>query len=249
MELSNLSIIILLALFALVHMIYKNVSSQLTTKSYIATTYMYIFFALLLIVLINDMDFIKIDSGAKFTALAFLTIVLVFVLALLPQENQLMKHLAWIAFVGCLAIMLAPTIDFAKSENILNNVLITISIMFATMTYFAYNKPLGYFDSWYPFLYSSLLGIVVLSLVNIIFSDLNSYGFNSRNFIISCVSILVFNGFLLYDTQKIIKQGKILNFVCAGKNNLECADYPTKSLSVILDVINLFTATTRVYKN
>ena len=93
------------------------------------------------------------------------------------------------------------------------------------------NKPLTYFDSWEPYLISGLIGIIVSRLFNFIFIfifiDLNySKGFNGRDWIISIFTVVLFNGFLLYDTQKIIKEGIILDKNCVGKDNLSCADYP-----------------------
>lgn len=247
MALSTLSIIILVSLAALVFMVYRNVTSQLTDKSYLSTTYIYVFMALLLIVLINDTNFIQIDSGMKYTALGFLALILVVALQFISQENQVMKHLVWIALIGTIGLLLSPAIDAARSQNILNKVLITISVMFIVMTYFAHTQPLGYLDAWQPYLFAGLIGIVVSSLTNVIFSDLGSSGFNTRDLVISGIAALLFNGFLFYDSQKIIKESKVLSNVCVGKDNLICADYPTKSLGVILDLVNLFTSTTNVY--
>ena len=50
--------------------------------------------------------------------------------------------------------------------------MVTIGTMFAIMTYLAYIEPLTFFDSWYPYLYMGLIGIIVSQLANIIFSDL-----------------------------------------------------------------------------
>jgi FtsH-binding integral membrane protein len=249
MQLSTLSIIIFVTLTVLVFMVYRNVISQLTEKSYLATTYMYVFMALLLIVLINDQKFIQIESGMKYTALCFLILILTVALQFVSQENQIMKHLVWIALIGAIGLLLSPVINVAKSQNILNKVLITISVMFIVMTYFAYSQPLGYLNTWQPYLYAGLIGIIVTSLANIIFSDLGSSGFNTRTVVISGITALLFNGFLFYDMQQIIKDSQVLKNVCIDKDNLSCADYPTKSLSVILDVINLFTSTTNVYSH
>lgn len=142
-----------------------------------------------------------------------------------------------------------PIYNYAKNENILNRVLFSVAAMFLVMTYFAYNKPLIYFDSWEPYLISGLISIMVSHLFNIIFSDFeNPKGFIGREIIISMVTIVLFNGLLLYDMQKIIKEGIILNQICTEKNNLSCADYPVKSINIILDLINLFTNMTGVSK-
>jgi FtsH-binding integral membrane protein len=250
MEISNLSIIIALSLFTLVFVIYNNVSNQLTTESYIATTYMYIFFAFLFIILVNEENLVPdLRHNIKLVAMCILMLILTVTLHAISQENQVLKHIVWVALIWMMAIILNPIYNLAKEENILNKVMVTIGVMFIVMSYFAYTKPLTYFDSWYPYLYSGLIGIIVSRLLNIIFSDLNNPGgFFSRDWMISIITVLIFNGFLLYDTQKIIKEGKVLNYVCKGKQNLSCADYPTKSLSIILDMINLFVNMTNIYR-
>ncbi len=247
---SNLSIIISLSLFALLFIIYGNVSNQLTTETYIATTYMYIFFAFLFIILVNEQNLVPdLRHGIKFFALCILMLILTITLHSISQENQALKHIVWISLIWTMAIVLNPIYNLAKEENILNRVMMTVGIMFIVMTYFAYTKPLTYFDSWYPYLFSGLVAIIVSRLLNIIFSDLDKpSGFFNRDFLISIVTVVLFNGFLLYDTQKIIKEGKVLNFVCEGQDNLSCADYPAKSLSIILDIINLFVNMINIYR-
>lgn len=249
MELSNLSIIIGIALFAMIFMIYTNVSKNLTTQSYIATTYMYIFSAFLFIILLNERKLLpELSHSLKLIALCFLTIILIIVLNSISQNNQALKHIIWSAFIVCIGIMSKPIVDIAIERNILNKVLISVGSMFIVMSYFAYTKPLDFFDSWYPCLYTGLIGLIVSQLTNILFSDLDNTGFLSRDWYFSVFAVFLFNGFLLYDTQKIIKDGKILDYVCQGKDNLKCANYPDKSMSVILDLLNLFTHTTNIMK-
>jgi FtsH-binding integral membrane protein len=251
MKINNLSIIISLALFTLIFMIYNNVSEELTTKSYIATTYMYIFFAFLFIILVNEENLIPdLKYGIKFMAVAILMIILVVSLSFIDPKKQLIKHIVWIALIWTIAIVFNPIYNYTKNENILNKVLFTVGAMFLVMTYFAYTKPVTYFDSLEPYLISGLIGILISRLVNIIFSDFEQpSGFFGRDLIISIISVVLFNGFLLYDTQKILKEGLILDQICKGEDNMVCADYPIKSMNIILDLINLFTNTARLYSN
>lgn len=251
MYISNLSILISISLFALIFMIYTNISKQLSIKSYIATTYMYILFAFLFIIFINEENLMPdLKHNIKFMTLAILSMMLLVSLSYIDPKKQMLKHLIWLSLIGILGVMLNPIYNYAKNENILNKTILTVSAMFFVMTYFAYKKPLSYFDSWKPYLISSLVGIIVSRLANIIFSDLNQpSGFLGRDLIISTITVVLFNSFLLYDTQKIIKEGIFLNKICVGKDNLICADYPVKSMSIILDILNLFTNITRIYSN
>lgn len=251
MDINNLSIIIFITLFALIFMIYYNVSKELTTKSYIGTTYMYIFCAFLFIILINEENLVpNLKYGIKFMAIAILMIMLITSLSFIDPKKQIIKHIIWLALIWLIAVVLNPVYKYTKNENILNKVLFTVCSMFLVMTYFAYTKPITYFDSWEPYLISGLIGIFVSRLVNIIVSDLDKpKGFFERDFIISIVSVVIFNGFLLYDTQKLLKEGLIFDQICKGKDNLVCADYPIKSMNIILDIVNLFTNTSVLYSN
>jgi FtsH-binding integral membrane protein len=250
MKLSNASIIIGVSLIALIYMIYSNVSKNLTTKSYIMTTYMYVFSAFLFIVLLNECKLLpEISHSLKIIALCFLSIILIISLNLISKDNQLFKHIIWIGFIACVAMLSKPVVDLAVKQNILNKVLISVGSMFLVMSYLAYTKPLDYFNSWYPYLYTSLIGLLASQLSNIIFSNLDEpSGFLSRDWYISAFAVLVFNGFLLYDTQKILKEGLVLDYICQGQDNLSCASYPDKSMNIILDLLNLFTNTTNIMK-
>lgn len=250
-ENNNMVIILCISLFSLIYMIHTNVSKELTIKSYIITNYMYIFFAFLFIILLNEKKLIpEMRNSIKIFALCILMFILIMLINTTSSENQLMKHFYWLLLICLFAVLLQPIYEKIKNENILNKVLISTSVMFIVMTYIAYNKPISYYDSWFPYLYNGLLGIIIVSLTNIIFSDLdNPSNFLNRGWIISVITILLFNGFLLYDTQKIIKEGILLNFVCKNKNHLSCADYPEKSLAMILDMINLFANVSNIYSN
>jgi len=248
-NISNRSTLIAITLLLLLIVIYGNVSEQLTLKSYIVTNYMYIFYAFLLIIFLNEEKIVpEIRYGIKLMGLFILTLILITLLHTTSKQNQPIKHLIWFIFIVCMATMLKPIFDIAKDENILNMVLIRVGVMFLVMTYFAYSRPISFYDSWYPLLYGGLISLIVSRLMNFVFSDIDSpsTGFFSREFVISTIAVFLFNGFLLYDTQKIIKEGIILNFVCKGKDHLSCADYPVKSMSIILDIINLFSSTTSI---
>ncbi len=248
-NISNFSVVVTVSLFALIYIIYHNVSTQLTTKNYILTTYMYIFFAFLLIIFINEEQLVpELKHGIKYIALFILMLILITALGMTDSKNQIMKHVLWVGFIVTIATFLNPVYNYAKRENILNRTLFTIASMFLVMTWFAYMKPLNYFNSWEPYLISGLVGIIVSRLVNIILSDLDyPSGFLVRDWIISIVTVILFNGFLLYDTQKILQEGTVLNKICIGRDNLECADYPVKSMNVIMDMVNLFVNTTNIY--
>lgn len=89
MNINKLSILISISLFALIFMIYTNISQKLTTQSYIFTTYMYIFFAFLFIIFINEEKLVPdLKHGIKFMAVAILTTILIISLSLIDPKTK-----------------------------------------------------------------------------------------------------------------------------------------------------------------
>lgn len=246
MQIDKLNLIIFLSLFVLLFLTYKNVSHQLTTKSYILTTYMYIMFALLIITLINNSDVFKLSSNMKMVALCFLSLILLIILRIIPKKHQVLKHLVWLGLICSFGIMINPIYEIAKMQNVLYNVLFSVFVMFITTTFIAYKSPENYFNLLEPYLISGLIGLIIFRLTNIIFSDLSGKSFTNREWYISFATIIIFNLFIMYDTRKILNDGIKFEKICVNKDNLECADYPEKSLSVILDLLNLFANTTSI---
>jgi len=240
-------VVLVISMFTLVVLIWNNTSSPLTMKSYIGTTYMYMMFAILLIALINGplYDSTKKIFDGKLTSAPFaifmLVLIMLVILRMLPPKYVVLKHIAWLIIVSSFAIIMLPTIE--RVRDIQGEIIGMVMIMFCVVSYFAWTQDLGTFDTWYPYLISSLVGIIVFRLLNYIFGNDN---FGKRELIFSGIVVVIFNGFVMYDTQKLIKDGIVLEQVCDGIDNNVCGDYPSASLNLILDVINLFSGVSNI---
>ena len=94
----------------------------------------------------------------------------------------------------------------------------------------AYAKPEWISLSWGPILFFALLAVIVMELL-LIFLFRNNLGQRSGLFrAISYFVILIFMGFILYDTKRLQINAK------------ECvkADYIKESLKLFLDILNIF---------
>jgi FtsH-binding integral membrane protein len=246
-------LLIIICILVLIYGIYENVNKQLTVNRYIITNYMYIFVGLLLYLLtnttleLNSFNFLII--GNKLLPLFILTTVLLFGLMLTPSDNQSIKHLLWVGFIILMSIVGHPIYMLAKEEKIFYKVLITLAILFIGMSYIAYSNKLTIFDGIAPYLLFGLIGLIIFQSLDLLFSDSSSKGLETRFWYYSIFGIILFSGFLIYDTQKIIKVGGLLEKYCKNKNHLSCADYPEKSLSIFLDLLNLFNNLTLVNRN
>jgi FtsH-binding integral membrane protein len=252
MNMDGTSLVIIIGILVLVYMIYMNVTKQLTLKSYVTTNYMYIFGALLIMVFANYLmdkngyDIMNLYN--RILPLVILIFVCLFGILLTPTDSQLVKHLFWLGFIILNSILIYPVYQVAKEDNIIWKIMITMGLMFVGMSYIAYSQPLGEFDKWSPYLFLGLCGLLIFRSLDLLFADYSSKGFENRIWWYSIISIILFSGYLIYDTQKIMKDGVVLSKECIGKDHLECADYPSKSLGIILDLINLFTNFTNAFR-
>lgn len=252
MEIDKTLLILLISILAIFYMIYKNVTKDLTVQSYVTTNYMYVFTALLIIIFTNyTMESIGVDIMDLYNRTIPLMLLLfgtLFGILLYPKENQTTKHMFWLGFIILNSILLYPAYKIGKNDNIIWKTLSAIGVMFLSMSYIAHIQPSYTFDKWTPYLFIALFGLLVFRILDLLFGDIGSNSFNKRSWWFSIVSLIVFNLYLIYDTQKIIADGDLLSKSCKGKDHMSCADYPSKSVGLLLDIMNIFTNLTNVLR-
>jgi FtsH-binding integral membrane protein len=194
----------------------------------------------------NDVDFMRI--GSRLLPLFILTLLLLFGILLTPSNQQIPLHLMWLGFIILMSVSGYPIYLLAKQEQILNKVLITLGIIFLSMSYLAYTNRFEFLQGYSSYFTFGLLGLIVFQSLDLIFSDYNK-GQDTRFWYYSIFAIVLFSGLLIYDTQKIIKEASVLETICKNRSHLECANYPEKSISIFLDLLNLFNNLTNVYRN
>jgi hypothetical protein len=94
-----------------------------------------------------------------------------------------------------------------------------------------------------PFLFAALMGLLTASLVQIFLP------FNANiDLFIACFSVLIFSGFVLYDTQQIMKRLSVDEAILVSTCYLLrlIADKTQGSLTLYLDFLNLFLSVLRV---
>jgi FtsH-binding integral membrane protein len=241
MELSNESIIIIVSILGLAFLIYQNIQKTLTASRFVSTSYFYVFIAVLIVALINSF---KVNKNFTRNNTMILFIGLVLSIIIMSQiENQLVKHLLWLAIIVIIGTLTSPFIDNLRHQGILDNVLVTVGTMIIVMSYFAYTQPLGTMSSWYPYLFAGLVGVLIANVANLF---LDKDGFSTRTLIISGITVLLFNGFLFFDTQNLLTKANNLSH-CISFDHLACANYTESSLGIFMDILNLFSSTGNVY--
>lgn len=249
MNKQTITIIILsLVLLAFLFFIIKNMAEPLSEQIYLVNTYLYIYAGLIIIILFSAiMDKLSIFQSINpimLLVIFILSIISIFGIMFTSTNNQLLKHIFLILFLFSISVLTYQWYKIAINNNSLYSVLISLGVIIISLTIIAYTQPINTFDSWGSYLMIGLCGLIVFQIVDMIFGS--SEGLFARDKIYAWIAIIIFGGFILYDTQKIRQNAIIINDSCPTRNQLACADYPTESLSLILDFVNLFASLVRV---
>lgn len=127
------------------------------------------------------------------------------------------------AFTFITGLSLGPILNFyigAGAGNIVTQAFLMTAIIFGGLSIYAMNTKTD-FSSWGKVLFFALLAIIVVSLLNYFF-------FSSPliHIIVSAIAAFVFCGYILFDTQNIIR-GNYTSPIMAA-------------VSLYLDIFNLF---------
>lgn len=243
MDKSNITIIILgILILTIIAIIFYNIIGKLDERIYIVTTYMYIFGSILFVILCsllyNKFNIMNDITNGKIIAILILTFVALFGIMLTPRKDQILKYLFFFVFLITIAIPIYLTYKTTEQEGIIYKVLIALAVIVLTLSFIAYTQPLDIFNSWGPYLLTALIGLIVIELLDIIFGTEQGLSWRSR--IYGWIIIILFSGFILYDTNNLRQIAKKVVIECKNKSQIECTDYPTQSLSLILDILNMF---------
>lgn len=237
---------VLIAIIAIIATISYNLQHPITQKAFITNIYLYVILAILLTALtFIFMERLKISldptSIMYYSWGAFIVaIIIIFAFAFTPRDNIITTHIYFAIFAISLGVMLYPEYMQTKENNTLLQTLGTVIVIALVLTYITNQFPPDYFNGWGPVLFISLLGLIVFELLDILFGG--TVGFSERSKIYAAIGVVLFSGFLMYDTSRIIKRSSsVLDCINSGEATpIVCADFPRESINVYLDVLNLF---------
>ncbi|BEI84523.1 hypothetical protein CcaverHIS002_0411270 [Cutaneotrichosporon cavernicola] len=145
------------------------------------------------------------------------------------RHNYPANMLVLTAFTFFESIMIGTTCSFYDAKIVMQALIITTGV-FVGFTLFTFQTKLD-FSSFGPFLFGGLMGLITAGLVGIFIP----FG-KTTDLVIACIGVLVFSGFVLYDTQNIMKRLSVDEAILA-------------SLSLYLDFLNLFLYILRILNN
>ncbi|XP_010556773.1 PREDICTED: BI1-like protein [Tarenaya hassleriana] len=126
-------------------------------------------------------------------------------------------------FTLALAFAVGLTCAFTSGKIILESVILTTAVVLALTFYTFWASKKGYdFNFLGPFLFASVIVLIVFALVQVLF-PLGRIGV----MIYGCLGSIIFSGYIIYDTDNLIKRYSYDEYIWAA-------------ISLYLDIINLF---------
>ncbi|KAK2401708.1 Protein LIFEGUARD 4 [Trifolium repens] len=166
-----------------------------------------------------------------------LYIVLIFVpfITLCPLYYYYQKHpvnyLLLAVFTLSLSFVIGLSCAFTSEKVILEAVILTAVVVIALTLYTFWAASRGYdFNFLGPFLFGAILVLMVFGLIQVFF-PLGKLS----TMIYGCLAAIIFCGYILYDTDNLIKRYSYDEFIWA-------------SVSLYLDIINLFLSLLTIFR-
>lgn len=241
----NISLFLGLISLGVIYFITSDIKKELTESRYILGTYMYILLGILLSSLTWELLDNYVDTNVFYTSFNLfgtfmLAMMSLYIVINTTNNVYIIKNIAWLIFIISISIISYLTYANNIAFDNIQNVLIEFVGIIAVLSYVAYSMPVDAFESINtPLLYILIMVIFIECLDYIVHDDTHG-SFLSKSRIFGWVSVILFSGYVLYDTQKILSDAKSHTIDCLYKSQLECVDYPVASLGLILDFMGLF---------
>lgn len=228
-----------------------------TCDRYVLNTYLYvnlcIMFMALVVQLLTYYKYSVFEQlAAKRGFMFFLLFALISIgsivgMHLTDAKNVAKKHFFWLIFILATSITFQPlhSILMARGEgDIIVSALLNTLILVSVLTLIAFKRPDFINVSWAPVLFFALLGVILVEITAMLTNSYNSKFHRIINYIV----IMIFIGYLLYDTKMLqIRSKKCLEsceykpgFRWDGSEPCVQPDYIKESVNIFLDIYNLF---------
>jgi len=200
-------------------------------KNYFGWVYLHI--AALCIIAAASAE-LNLLSGTPWLILAVLSFASLFgILSLAP--GSALQYLFFVAFGFLIGQLEHVFVEMDKQKGILTYILITIACIFAAMT------ALGFIDNqnllgFGPYLFAGLTGLIVAQFALLIYQYYGGHSDGQNSFVdttwkwLAGFGTVLFTAFIAYDTQRLKRNAAYSN----------TPNYPRDSLSLFLDIANLF---------
>ena len=255
---TNTSIYVLSLLsLAIIFLIVKGYTAQFSEKQYLLNVYMHVLLTIIvwavgyLLIKKNSDKIEKIfgDACGWLQIMALIGIlVLVFVSIYMVQKSETIagRNLWWIAFIVSMGFIAYPIIARAEHRKVFWSTCITLIAILVSLSSLAYFDKTRRFLGWGEGLVMILLGLIIFEVIDLIVTqDFTLKSVMRRQKIYAWITIVLFSGFVLYDTQKLMEKAKEFMMKISSGQSIN-PNYPADSMNLFLDIVNLFSSISRV---
>lgn len=212
-------------------------------NSYMRQVYLYMLIAIVVTgasaLLAIHVFGIVLMSLPAFLVMIAVQLLLITLIARQISSNSLSKHQIMALFLGFTVlegVTLSPILALAPMQGV---VMATVSsvVLFVVLSMIGLTTKRD-LSGWGTMLMASLIAIIIVSLLSLFFIHVTIL-----MTIISIVSVILFAGFIVYDSQQI--KARYLN----GDNKNDDVTAIYGALSLYLDFVNLFINLLRLFSN
>ena len=232
-QIDNVFIIFVVLFMATIFALYKIYQTEVTSQNFIRGVYLYILLSIVFITLLSQYTAtLSITDSQNVGKMIILYLITAFAsLSLIFNNNIYVNHLGLLLL--CMSISLTMGVTYKNSKNINEALILTTIIVFGlTMITFSSNETqLLSFTSWLPSLTMILCLVIIVELGYMLFFGINE----TFHKIMAGTVVLLFSGFILADTAKLMLDSKDLGCVTHS-----CINYPKNVVNLLLDYINIF---------
>ena len=235
----SISAILFMLVVTILNSAFKD--GKFTCKRYILNTYLYVVLAIIFISLL--LSILRYNNISIFTNLKVHPYLLLFVMIIgllasvigvvtIDPKKVFLKHLVWLLFVLFVTLSFHP-IHYAYYKAGLGKMItiafLTTLVLVLSLTAIAFLRPDLIKFSWGPVLFFLLLGVIILEVLVLLIKGFKPTMIHRG---ISYLVIMIFMGYLLYDTKMMQVRAKS----CVEGT----ADYVRESVNIFLDIWNMF---------
>lgn len=226
------AIILLLVLITIGFSAFSH--SKPTCKRFLGNSYLYLLASILFLFLIVEILY-KFHDKIKGNAVLWIGIIGSIAMAIIYSifgrnpKRQFLNHFLLFTFIVFLALLLYPVYKELnqRKDNLLRNSLIITGITFVILSLIAFLRP-----QWFnpKYMWILVLALLIMIIVQLIVFFLIQNKTKTSRVIISGIILVIFFGFVLFDTRVLLDQSKS----CTIPN------YPYVIGELLLDFLNIF---------
>jgi FtsH-binding integral membrane protein len=151
-----------------------------------------------------------------------------------------LQYGGFIVFMMSIGIMLHPYVTLLKYNGKGTTIFLSLISIVGLLALIAYKLP-NMFIGWRSYLTLGLLSLIIVEAIDLIVGKPS--GLYDRSKIYGWIGIGLFSGFILYDSQRLVEQAKVGEMISTYLKTNDI-NYPALSLSIYMDIINLFSSLT-----